>query len=81
VLPLRHPPANHLLDVPPMQQRDGVTAQAVYRTPGHPNEVIVTHEFASTEAAQRFLQDPDFPQAMKNAGVNSEPTFWLGEQA
>jgi quinol monooxygenase YgiN len=62
-----------------MQQHDGVVAQAVYRTPGHPNDVIVTHEFASTEAAQKFLEDPQFLQAMQHAHVSSEPVVWLGE--
>jgi quinol monooxygenase YgiN len=68
-------------EVAPMQRRDGVIAQAVYQAPGDPNDVIVTHEFATTEAAQQFLQDPDFPQAMRRAGVSGEPIIWLGEKA
>jgi quinol monooxygenase YgiN len=68
-------------DAASMQQHDGVIDQAVFRTPDAPNDVIVTHTFASAEAANGFLNDPAFADAMKRAGVNTEPTIWVGEKA
>ncbi|MGO7697081.1 cyclase, partial [Rhizobium leguminosarum] len=38
----------------PVQKDNGVTAQAVYRAVDNPNEITVTHEFATLEAAQTF---------------------------
>lgn len=52
------------------QRQGGVTAQAVYRSEGDPNSVLVMHAFGSSEAAHSFLERPDLRQAMHDAGVD-----------
>mgnify|MGYP002638264241 FL=1 len=64
-----------------MQKHDGVIAQAVYQSVEDPNDVTVTHEFVSLEAAQAFLASDDLKQAMEHAHVASKPTVWYGNKA
>ena len=64
-----------------MQKHDGVIAQAVYQSAEDPNDVTVTHEFVSLEAAQAFLASDDLKQAMEHAHVASKPTVWFGNKA
>ena len=64
-----------------MQKADGVIAQAVYQSVEDPNDVTVTHEFATLEAAQAFLASDDLKQAMEHAHVASKPTVWFGNKA
>jgi len=59
----------------------GCTAQAVYRAADNPNDVTITHEFASLEAAQAFAGSDALREAMHNAGVAGEPTIWFVEPA
>ena len=63
-----------------MQKHDGVIAQAVYQSVEDPNDVTVTHEFVSLEAAQAFLASDDLKQAMEHAHVASKPTVWFGNK-
>jgi hypothetical protein len=63
------------------QRRLGVTADAVYRTADDSNDVTVTHDFASLEAAQQFLASDEVRQAMEQAGVAGEPTIWFADRA
>ena len=45
-------------------------ADAVYRTEGDPNLVLVMHEFESREAAHAFFEREDLRTAMQEAGVD-----------
>ncbi len=60
--------------VAPMQKAGGVTAEAVYRGADDSNDVTVTHEFASIEAARAFAGSADLKAAMQRAGVVGAPT-------
>ncbi len=64
----------------PIQKAKGVTAQAVYRAADNPNDITVTHEFASVEAAQAFAKSAELKSAMQNAGVAEAPTIWFANK-
>ncbi|HEX6032262.1 MAG TPA: hypothetical protein VFY90_12595 [Tepidiformaceae bacterium] len=68
-------------DLGPVQKRMGVTAEAVFRAADNPNDVTVTHEFASIEAAQAFAGSAELNSAMQNAGVAGPPTIWFTNKA
>ena len=55
----------------------GVTGHAVYRTATKPNEVTVTHDFASIHRAKAFAGSPRLREVMKGAGVMGKPTIWF----
>lgn len=63
------------------QRRLGVTADAVYRSAEDPNEVTVTHDFASLDAAKKFIASDELKQAMEQAGVAGQPTIWFADRA
>ena len=65
----------------PVQTAKGVTAQAVYRAVDNPNDITVTHEFSSVEAAQAFAKSAELKSAMQNAGVAGVPTIWFTNKA
>jgi quinol monooxygenase YgiN len=65
----------------PIQKQHGVTAQAVYQSADNPNDVTVTHEFASVASAQAFMAIPELKQAMQKAGVVGAPTAWIANKA
>lgn len=67
-------------ELDPTRQSMGVTGQAVYRSDEDPNDVTVTHDFATTEAAKRFAESEVLRNAMRRAGVASEPTIWFTER-
>jgi len=64
----------------PVQKAKGVLAQAVYRAADNPNDITVTHEFASVEAAQTFANSAELKSAMQNAGVAGAPTIWFANK-
>jgi quinol monooxygenase YgiN len=68
-------------DFSPVQKAKGVTAQAVYRAHDNPNDITVTHEFASIAAAQAFAASSELKDAMKGAGVVGAPTIWFTNKA
>lgn len=68
-------------DAEPMRRAAGVVAHAVYRSAADPNEITVTHEFASLGAAQAFAGNPDLKAAMQAAGVVGAPTIWFAARA
>ena len=68
-------------DFKPTQQRLGVTGDAVYRAADNPNDITVTHEFATIEAAQKFAASDDLHSAMDSAGVLGAPTIWFASRA
>jgi len=59
------------------QKAKGVAAQAVYQATDDPNDITVTHEFASMDAAQAFVNSDELKRAMQNAGVIGAPTIWF----
>ena len=67
--------------VAPLQKQSGVIGEAVYQAEGEPNDITVTHEFASAAAAKAFGESADLRQAMATAGVLGVPTIWIGNKA
>ena len=65
----------------PMQTAGGVLADVVYQAVDDPNDVTVSHDFATREAALAFAASPDLRQAMADAGVQGAPTVWLTQRA
>ena len=65
----------------PQARTLGVLADAVYRAADNPNEVTVTHDFATLEAAQAFAGSPELRSAMHDAGVVGAPTIWFARRA
>lgn len=61
----------------PIQKAKGVTAQAVYVADDNPNDITITHEFATIGAARTFAASEELKQAMKSAGVVGAPTIWF----
>ena len=61
----------------PVQKAKGVTAQAVYQGAENPNDITVTHDFATVEAAHAFVDSEELKSAMQNAGVVGTPTIWF----
>ena len=61
----------------PVQKAKGVTAQAVYQGAENPNDITVTHDFATVEAAHAFVDSEELKSAMQNAGVAGAPTIWF----
>lgn len=59
------------------QQANGVTAQAVYQAIEDPNDITVTHDFATLEAAQAFTKLEELRKAMQSGGVVGTPTVWF----
>ena len=64
-------------DFAPLQKAKGVTARAVYQAADNPNDITVTHEFSTVEAAQAFVKSEELKQAMQKAGVVGAPTIWF----
>ena len=65
----------------PTQEALGVTDKAVYQAADNANDVTVTHEFATLEAARAFAGSPELKAAMHDAGVTSAPTIWFATRA
>ena len=64
----------------PVQKAGGVTAEEVYQAVGDPNDLTVTHDFATLEAAQAFMGSAELQAAMHDAGVVGAPTVWFTER-
>ena len=64
-------------DFAPVQKAKGVTGQAVYQAADNPNDITVTVDFATLEAAQAFVNSEELKKAMQNAGVVGAPTIWF----
>ncbi len=59
----------------------GVTAQAVFQVDGEPNNVVVTHDFATLAKAKAFAASPELKEAMEKSGVVGAPMIWLTTKA
>jgi len=49
----------------------------VYQAADNPNDITVTHDFATVEAAHAFVNSEELKSAMQNAGVVGAPTIWF----
>jgi hypothetical protein len=65
----------------PTQKAHGVTAEAVYRAADNPNDVTVTHEFATVDSARSFIARPELKAAMESARLVGPPTIWIADRA
>ncbi len=61
----------------PTQKVLGVTADAVYQAADDPNDLTVSHDFATIEAAKAFLGSAELHGVMASAGVEGQPTVWF----
>lgn len=68
-------------DFAPTQKALGVTDKAVYQAADNENDITVTHEFATLEAAKAFADSQELKAAMHDAGVTSAPTIWFTTRA
>ena len=59
----------------------GVTAQAVYQSVDNPNDVVVTHDFATAEQAKAFISSDALKSAMQTAGVKGTPQITVTTRA
>jgi hypothetical protein len=59
----------------------GVTGAAVFRAADDANDITVTHDFESLEAAQAFAGSDELRSAMDQAGVAGPPTIWFANEA
>ena len=59
----------------------GVTAAAVFQSVDDPNDVTVTHDFASADAAKAFAGSAEVRSAMERAGVAGPPNMWFVSEA
>jgi hypothetical protein len=64
-----------------VQAANGVLAGAVYQAADNPNDVTVTHEFATLEAAHAFGRLEELRTAMRTGGVLGAPTVWFADKA
>lgn len=56
--------------------RGDVFYQAVYQAVQDPNDVTVTHDFHTLEAAQAFANSPKLKETMGKIGVIGTPQVW-----
>ena len=57
----------------PEDGRRGPARESVYRTKDDPNNLLVTHGFATTADAEAFLGGTELRDAMQQAGVQGQP--------
>jgi hypothetical protein len=58
------------------RRKMGVVAQAVYQSLDDPNDVTITHDFASADKARSFAGSAELKAAMQKAGVKGAPQIW-----
>ena len=63
-----------------VREQLGCTADEVLRGEEDPNEVLVLTHWPTADAAHAFATDPSLPEAMKKAGVISEPRIEFYEE-
>lgn len=60
-----------------IQKKGGVYAKALYQNAENPNDVTVTHDFHSLDAAKAFSTLPELKAVIEKSGVKGEPTIWF----
>ncbi|NJD27875.1 MAG: cyclase [Chloroflexi bacterium] len=68
-------------DFAPTHEALGVIDKAVYQAADNANDITVTHDFATLDAAKAFAGSPQLKAAMDHAGVTSAPTIWFTTRA
>ena len=63
-----------------VQKAKGVTAAAVFQAADDPNDITVTHEFTTLEAAKAFVASEELKKGMQTAGVVGAPTIWFANK-
>jgi len=63
------------------RRKMGVRGDAVYLGAENRNDVTVTHDFDTLQAAQAFTSSPRLREVMTAAGVVGKPTIWFTSQA
>ena len=63
------------------RKHNGVTSEAVYQSADNPNDITVTHDFKTVEAAKAFAASPELKATMEKAGVTSAPQIWFANRA
>jgi hypothetical protein len=66
-------------EVAALHSKYGVSNARVAHSPEDGNDVLVTHDFASTGDAQGFAADPGLKSAMEAAGVAGAPRIEIFE--
>jgi hypothetical protein len=66
-------------EVSALHSKYGVTNTRVGRSPDDGNDVLVTHDFDSVDAAQNFAGDPELPAVMEKAGIAGAPEIAIFE--
>jgi hypothetical protein len=78
-LVVRHPVADYAAwrvvydSLEPLRQQHGCTGQSVMVAAGDGNDIFVTHDFPTVEAADAFAHDPALKEGMDSAGVTGPP--------
>jgi len=78
-LVVRHPVADYAAwrevydSLEPLRVQHGCTGKTVMVAPDNGNDVFVTHDFPSVEAASAFAADPGLKEGMQRAGVAGPP--------
>ena len=57
------------------RRKMGVARHAVFRAVARPNQITVTHDFASLSKARAFAASRRLREVMKGAGVRGKPTI------
>jgi hypothetical protein len=68
-------------DAKGLRDEMGVQHDSIFRGVDDGDDVTVTHDFASADAAKTFVGDPRLADAMKRLGVTGEPEIWIVEEA
>lgn len=68
-------------DAASLQKRAGVKAESVFQAEDDPNDVTVTHEFASLAEAKALVGSAELRETMDKAGVIGTPTIWFAHKA
>jgi hypothetical protein len=63
------------------RRKMGVIAQAVYESLDDPNDITITHDFASAEKSRAFAGSAELKAAMQKAGVKGAPQIWFTTRA
>jgi ABC-type sugar transport system substrate-binding protein len=63
------------------RRKMGVVAQAVYQSLDDPNDITITHDFASAAKARAFAGSEALKGAMAKAGVKGAPQIWFTTRA
>ncbi len=65
----------------PTRTRFGGTGHKVFQSPSDPNEITVFSEWKSVEQAKVYAASNELKEAMKNAGVISQPDLMFLAEA